>query len=153
MWKTFQGSPNPFSTSYKSVLSVLNRTCLTQANKTKTIKKFMFHSKLQLCGKKNIGKHERSGQSSSSGNKQTFHSLLFYILTLQKEVWEVCFTKKTRVIGYASQTLIKYHLHSVRIRVLGFKMGNHRTIFEIISFMPPSFKFIPITINQTTPSN
>ena len=33
---------------------------------------------------------------------QTFHSLLFYILTLQKEVWEVCFTKKTRVIGYAS---------------------------------------------------
>ena len=34
MWKTFHGSP----TSYKSVLSVLNRTCLTQANKTKTIK-------------------------------------------------------------------------------------------------------------------
>ena len=26
-----------------------------------------------------------------------------------------------------------------KIRVLGFKMGNHRTIFEIISFMPLSF--------------
>ena len=51
--ENFHGSP----TSYKSVLSVLNRTCLTQANKTKTIKKFRFHSKLQLCGKKNIGKH------------------------------------------------------------------------------------------------
>ena len=57
MWKTFQGSPNPFSTSYKSVLSVLNQTCLIQANKTKTIKKFRFPSKLQLFGKKNVGKH------------------------------------------------------------------------------------------------
>ena len=51
----------------------------------------------------------------------------------------MCFTKKTRVIGYAPRTLIKYHLHSGRVRVLGFKMGNHRTIFEIISFMPTSF--------------
>ena len=37
--ENFQGSPNPFSTSYKSVLSVLNRTCLTQVKKNESNKK------------------------------------------------------------------------------------------------------------------
>ena len=57
-WRTFQGSPNQFSTSYKLVLSVLNQTCLISSQQNENNQtNFRFHSKLQLCGKKNIGKH------------------------------------------------------------------------------------------------
>ena len=108
MWKTFQGSPNQFSTSYKSGLSVLNQTCLISSQQNKNNKKNSgFIQNSSYVGRKTQASIECSDQSSSSGNKQTFHTLLFYILTLQKEVWEVCFTEKTRVIGYASQILTK----------------------------------------------
>ena len=57
-WKTSQGLPNQFTTSYKSVLSVLNRTCFISSQQNENNQtNFRFHSKLLLCGKKNIGKH------------------------------------------------------------------------------------------------
>ena len=140
MWKTFQGSPKQFSTPYKSVLSVLNRACLTQANKTKTTKKnFRFHSKLQLCGKKNIGKHSTFWPAIQLW-QQTDFSQPYILHTDASEggLGSVFYQKDE---GYRVRITNINQIPSAfwKITVLGFKMGNHRTIFEIISFMPPSF--------------
>ena len=60
---------------------------------------------------------------------------------------------KMRVIEYASRTNVKSRRIKIpsafrKIRVFGFKMGNHRTISRFFSFMPRALQFIPITIHS-----
>ena len=97
MWKTFQGLP----TFYESVLSVLNQACLTQANKMKTIKKIQVSFKTPVMWEENRQALNVLASHSVLATNRLSQPFILHTDASEGGLGSV-FTKKTRVIGYAS---------------------------------------------------